>query len=138
MPDMSRAFSRKKQLGKFHHKRQLYVTLRHAAAYIDIEGVAASHTKERYGHGLVKRLGKEVSNMNICTAALTYAIKAQRALEQGGIGGEIVKLDASMTRRGCAYGVEFPCELQREVRAIMNAEKITVNSYINGGGGTLL
>ena len=79
--------------------------------------------------------------MNICTAAigsLTYAIKAQRALEQGGIGGEIVKLDASMTRRGCAYGVEFPCELQREVRAIMNAEKITVNSYINGGGGTLL
>ena len=141
MPDMSRAFSRKKQLGKFHHKRQLYVTLRHAAAYIDIEGVAASHTKERYGHGLVKRLGKEVSNMNICTAAigsLTYAIKAQRALDQGGIGGEIVKLDASMTRRGCAYGVEFPCELQREVRAIMNAEKITVNSYINGGGGTLL
>lgn len=79
--------------------------------------------------------------MKICTAAigsLTYAIKAQRALAQAGIAGDIVKLDASMTRRGCAYGVEFPCEEGRSVRAIMNAEKITVSSYINGNGGTLL
>ena len=79
--------------------------------------------------------------MKICTAAigsLTSAIKAQRALAQAGIAGDIVKLDASMTRRGCAYGVEFPCEEGRSVRTIMNAEKITVSNYINGNGGTLL
>lgn len=79
--------------------------------------------------------------MKQCTAALgslTYAIKAQRALAQEGISCEIVKLDSSMTRRGCAYGVEFPCSDQRSVRTVMNAEKITVSSYINNGGGTIL
>ena len=79
--------------------------------------------------------------MKQCTAALeslTYAIKAQRALAEAEIPCEIVKLDASMTRRGCAYGVEFPCSEQRSVRAVMNAENITVTGYINNGGGALL
>lgn len=79
--------------------------------------------------------------MKQCTAALgslTYAIKAQRALAEAGVSCEIVKLDSSMTRRGCAYGVEFPCSEQRSVRTVMNAEKITVTSYINNGGGALL
>ncbi len=79
--------------------------------------------------------------MKICTAAigsLTYAIKAQRSLEQANLSSKIVKLDASMTRRGCAYGVEFPCELQRSVRNVMSAEQIHVSSYINGGGGAIL
>ena len=79
--------------------------------------------------------------MKICTAAigsLTYAIKAQRALRDAGIDGDIVKLDASMTRRGCAYGVEFPCDHGLTVRSIMNAEKINVSNYIGGNGGTLL
>lgn len=79
--------------------------------------------------------------MKQCTAALgslTYAIKAQRALAQEGIPCEIVKLDSSMTRRGCAYGVEFSCSDQRSVRTVMNAEKITVSNYINNGGGTIL
>jgi len=79
--------------------------------------------------------------MKNCTAAigsLTYAIKAQRALEQAGFFGNIVKLNASMTRRGCAYGLEFHCEDMRAVRAIINTESIPVSSYINGGGGTLL
>ena len=79
--------------------------------------------------------------MKTCTAAigsLTYAIKAQKALSQNGIHNNIVKLDASMTRRGCAYGIEFPCEEQRSVRTVMNEEKIPISSYINSGGGTLL
>ena len=86
-------------------------------------------------------LGKEVANMKQCTAAigsLTYAIKAKRALEQAGLVGNIVKLNASMTRRGCAYGLEFHCEDQRAVRAVMNAQSIPVTDYINGGGGTIL
>ncbi len=79
--------------------------------------------------------------MKICTAAigsLTQAIKGERALAQANINGKIVKLDSSMTRRGCAYGIEFSCEDGRAVRAIMSTEKINVNSYINGGGGLLL
>lgn len=79
--------------------------------------------------------------MKQCTAALgslTYAIKAQRALAQENLGCEIVKLDASMTRRGCAYGIEFSCTDLRSVRAVMNKEQIPVTHYINGTGGTLL
>ena len=79
--------------------------------------------------------------MNFCTAAigsLTYTIKAQRALEKSGIRSHIVKLNASMTRRGCAYGLEFSMQDLKAVRAIMNQEKISVASYINGGGGELL
>lgn len=79
--------------------------------------------------------------MKQCTAALgslTYAIKAQRALAEAGVHSEIVKLDSSMTRRGCSYGVEYSCSDQRSVRAVMSAEKITVTGYINGGGGSLL
>lgn len=78
--------------------------------------------------------------MKQCTAAmgsLTYAIKAQRALAEGGITCEIVKLDSSMTRRGCAYGVTFSCEEQRAVRAVLSKEKITVTGYVNGGGELL-
>ena len=94
-----------------------------------------------YGHSPKNRLRKEVPSMKICTAAigsLTHAINAQRALSDAGIHGDIVKLDASMTRRGCAYGVEFPCEQGRTVRSVMNAKKINVSNYFGGSGGTLL
>ena len=77
--------------------------------------------------------------MKICTAAigsLTHTIGAQRALSEAGIHGTIVKLDASMTRRGCAYGVEFACEDGRAVRSVMNANKISVSNYFGGSGGT--
>lgn len=79
--------------------------------------------------------------MKICTAAigsLTNAIQAQHALSDAGIDGSIVKLDASITRKGCAYGVEFSCDQLRSVRAVMSAKKIKVSNYLNGIGGTLL
>ncbi len=75
--------------------------------------------------------------MKLCTAAigsLTYAIKAQRALEKASVSAQTVKLDAARTRGGCAYGVSFPCEESRRVRAVIHAEKIPVKSYIDGGG----
>ena len=79
--------------------------------------------------------------MKICTAALgslTNAMKAQRVLSEAEIESNIVKLEASMTRKGCAYGVEFPCDLIKTVRSLMNAKGISVSNYINGNGGTLL
>lgn len=79
--------------------------------------------------------------MKQCTASmssLTYAIKAQRALAQKGIACEIVKLPPTMTRQGCAYGIEFPCADHRKVRAALAEETIPVKNYINGDGGTLL
>ena len=40
---------------------------------------------------------------------MTHAIKAKKALEEYYIDCEIVKLDPTMTKKGCAYGVKFNC-----------------------------
>lgn len=48
----------------------------------------------------------------MCIASLksmTIAIKAQKALSKIGIDSEIVKLEANMTKKGCAYGIKFDC-----------------------------
>ena len=79
--------------------------------------------------------------MKSCTAAigsLTLAMKAKAVLDQNGIHCKIVKLDPSMTRRGCAYGIEYDCENHRAVRSAFNTAKISVSSYIKGGGGEMI
>jgi len=65
-------------------------------------------------------------------------MKGQRLLSDVGIASRIVKLDASKTRRGCAYGIEFPCADQRRVRTTLGAAHLPVSEYFSGGGGELL
>ena len=79
--------------------------------------------------------------MKSCTAAigsLTIAMKAKTALDSAALDGRIVKLDPSMTRRGCAYGIEYFCEDHKAVRSAFNTAKISVSSYIKGGGGEMI
>jgi hypothetical protein len=79
--------------------------------------------------------------MKNCTAAigsLTIAMKALAAIEQEGLAGKIVKLDPSMTRRGCAYGIEYSCDAHKSVRSAFTAAKIPVTAYIKGGGGEMI
>ncbi len=48
----------------------------------------------------------------MCIASLksmTYALKAQKALSNYYISSEIIKLEAHMTKKGCAYGIKFDC-----------------------------
>ena len=78
--------------------------------------------------------------MNSCTAAigsLTIAMKALAALEKAGITARIVKLNPSMTRKGCAYGIEYSCEYHKAVRSAFNAANVSASSYIKGGGGEI-
>ena len=75
--------------------------------------------------------------MKLCTASLnslTYAIKAQKELAGAGINAKVVKLDASMSRHGCTYGVEFDCANGRAVRSALGSARIPVTGYHNGGG----
>ena len=55
--------------------------------------------------------------MNTCIATLTslnLCIKAQRILSSEAIFCKVVSVDPRLTRRGCAYGIEFArTELQR-------------------------
>jgi len=54
---------------------------------------------------------------------MTGAMKIRDALVRGGISAEIVSVDASLTRRGCAYGVSFPCEKEAQVKRILNSKR---------------
>ena len=40
---------------------------------------------------------------------MTHAIKAKKALENFDISAEIVRLEPHMTKKGCAFGVQFSC-----------------------------
>lgn len=41
--------------------------------------------------------------------SMTYALKAKRALGAYYINSEVIKLDSSATKNGCAYGIKFDC-----------------------------
>lgn len=76
--------------------------------------------------------------MNRCTAAMssiTFCMKAQRLLAESGKRSFIVKLDPSVSKRGCAYGIEFDCQEKQEIRAILSRSNIRVTQYIDSGGG---
>ncbi len=48
----------------------------------------------------------------MCVASvrsMTHAIKAKKALEAYDISAEIIRLEPHMTKKGCAFGVEFSC-----------------------------
>ncbi len=71
----------------------------------------------------------------ICISAkksMTHAIKARRLLSAAGISSEIVNLDASVTRRGCAYGVSFPCERAEAVQRILARHELDYGEIIGG------
>ena len=40
---------------------------------------------------------------------MTHAIKAKKALENSDINAEIIRLEPSMTKKGCGFGVQFSC-----------------------------
>lgn len=72
----------------------------------------------------------------ICIAALgsmTAGVKAQRVLLAAGVPAEVVALAPEDTRRGCAYGLEFPCNKESEARAALHAARIAVSQYIEKG-----
>ena len=72
-----------------------------------------------------------------CTAvigSMTTAQKAQKALATAAIRANVVKLDSSVTKRGCAYGVEYDCIQEANVKAVLNAFGICISRIVRGGG----
>ena len=67
-----------------------------------------------------------------CVGALpsmTVAIKAQRILLAQGIACEVVSLSGKETKRGCAFGVEFPCARESAVRTALRTARVAVSQY---------
>lgn len=72
--------------------------------------------------------------MKICiasTPSLNISIKAQKVLAEAGIFSKIVSLEPTMTRRGCAYGLEFACADEQRVRAILRRAGIRPSQFIS-------
>ena len=69
--------------------------------------------------------------------SMTAAIKAQRALAASGIAVEIISLSPGETRRGCAYGIEYPVQFDTSVRNALRAARISVSQYLRKGGSQL-
>ncbi len=69
----------------------------------------------------------------ICTAAMggmTLAQKAERALLAAGIAAEIVSLSPDETKRGCAFGVNFPCTMTNAARDALRRARIAPSQYL--------
>ena len=72
-----------------------------------------------------------------CVAAIgsmTMAIKAQHALLSAGIVTQVQPLSPSETRRGCSYGLEFPCGAQGMVRLLLAQANIPVSQFLRRNG----
>lgn len=69
----------------------------------------------------------------ICISAkksMTHAIKARRVLSAAGIKCDIVNLDSNVTKRGCAYGVSFPCSMTDKVQSILRRYELDYGEII--------
>ncbi len=76
--------------------------------------------------------------MKTCIATfegLNISIKAQRALIAAGIGARIVSIDPSLTRRGCAWGVELGCEHRQRAVRVLRALGVTPGQFLENAEG---
>lgn len=76
--------------------------------------------------------------MNICIAtipSLNICIKAQKILAENAIFSKIVSIDPSLTKRGCAYGIEFSCSEEKNVRTVLRRAGIHPSQIISNGIG---
>ena len=56
---------------------------------------------------------------NLSLGSMTQAIKARRLLSARGIEVKVKKIGERNASRGCVYGIEYPCSLSGNLRAIL-------------------
>ena len=69
----------------------------------------------------------------LCSAAIgsvTEAMRAERALAAMAIRSDVIKTERN-GRRGCIYGVSFPCAEENNVRSALGAAKISVKEWVS-------
>lgn len=66
--------------------------------------------------------------------SMTQAMRAQRVLANAAIVSRVFKVDASQSRRGCAFGVEYSCLQQGNVQTVLENAGVRVRSYREGDG----
>lgn len=66
-------------------------------------------------------------------SSMTLALHAERTLAGAGISAEIVSLLPGESKRGCAYGLLYPCNADRQTRSILRGARIPVAQYLKRG-----
>ena len=66
-------------------------------------------------------------------SSMTLAFRAERTLAGAGISTEIISLLPGESKRGCAYGLLYPCDTDRQTRAILRGAHIPVAQYLKRG-----
>lgn len=72
---------------------------------------------------------EENKNYGDCIAVIgsvTQAMRAKSVLESRGLRAEVIKVDSTVTGRGCAYGLMYPCGLEKAVLSTLHASGIRV------------
>ena len=62
------------------------------------------------------------SGQRACAAAIgsvTQAMHARGLLAEAAVFATVVKNDPALTGRGCAWGISYPCAMERAVREIL-------------------
>ena len=60
--------------------------------------------------------------------SITQAMRAQKALAEAAIPSRVIKTEGT-SRRGCAYGLSFSCEQEKNVRYVLTQSRISVKQW---------
>ena len=69
----------------------------------------------------------------IAMKSMTFAEKAKRAASSIGIDTEIVGIDPSVTKRGCAYGLTLSCRETDRLIAALEKKHIQYGEVLGDG-----
>ena len=75
-----------------------------------------------------------MSECIITMKSATYAEKAKKAARSAGIGGQIVSIDPSITKRGCAYGLSLDCSVVQDLIRLLERKKIPYGAVLGERG----
>ena len=70
----------------------------------------------------------------MCIASLksmTIALKAKKELEYNHINCKIIKLEPHMTKKGCAYGIQFDCSSTYLVESVLKNKRVKYTEIFN-------
>ena len=70
----------------------------------------------------------------MCVASvrsMTHAIKAKKALESLDISCDIIRLEPNMTKKGCAYGVQFECVNLYQAKDALDKKSVKYSEIIS-------
>ena len=64
--------------------------------------------------------------------SVTQAMRAQNVLTKAAVRAEVIKVDSTITGKGCAYAVVYSCAQADHVKMILKDAGIRVRKYYDG------